>query len=297
MRKGDNLYTSSAIALDADTGAMKWYYQYLPNDAWDFDTHDAHVLVNIKRDGKEVKAALQPNKLGFLFTLDRTNGKLLSATPYVKHVDWAKGYDLETGKPIETPGKRPTMGGPAVDMCPSLQGGRGWAYTAYSPQTGLLYIPANEVCMSYKYVSELAYKRGTPYIGVDWSMKMPLDNMGVVRGVDVNTGEIKWEWWNKAPLFWGGILSTGGGVTFVGTWEGKLVALDSSNGKKLWEFQVGTPLTGPPISFAVGGKQYIAVIGGGKDRALIAAAKEPKLANYMKMTPLGGILAVFALPD
>jgi len=297
MRKGDNLYTSSAIALDADTGKMKWHYQYLPNDAWDFDTHDAHVLVNIKRDGKDVKAALQPNKLGFLFTLDRTNGKLLSAVPYVKHVDWAKGYDLQTGKPMENPGKRPTMGGPAVEMCPSLQGGRGWAYTAYSPQTNLLYIPANEVCMTYKYVSELVFKRGTPYIGVDWSMKMPLDNMGVVRGVDVNTGEIKWEWSNKAPLFWGGILSTGGGLTFVGTWEGKLVALDSSSGKKLWDFQVGTPLTGAPIAYAAGGKQYVAIIGGGKDRALIAAAKEPKLADYMKMTPLGGVLAVFGAPD
>jgi alcohol dehydrogenase (cytochrome c) len=296
MRKGDNLYTSSAVALDADTGKMKWYRQYLPNDAWDYDTMDAHLLLTVKRDGRDVKAAVQPNKLGFLFTLDRTDGKLLSATPFIKNLDWAKGYDLQTGKPIENPGKRPTMGGPPVEMCPSLIGGRNWANAAYNPQTGLLYIPTNETCMSYKYVSELVWKRGTPYVGVDWTVKMPLDNAGAVRAVDINTGAIKWEWWNKAALSWGGILSTGGGVTFVGTWEGKLVALDSTSGKQLWEFQIGTPVTGPPITYSVGGKQYVAVIGGGKDRALIAWGKEPK-ADHMKKTPLGGILGVFALPE
>jgi alcohol dehydrogenase (cytochrome c) len=297
MRKGDNLYTSSAVALDADTGKMKWYFQYLPNDAWDFDTMDAHLLINVKRGGKEVKATLQPNKLGFLFTLDRANGKLLSATPFIKNLDWAKGYDLETGKPIENPGKRPTMGGPAVEVCPALYGGRNWANAAYSPQTGFLYIPANEICMTYKYVSELTWKRGTPYVGVDWTPKMPLDNGGVVRAVDVNTGDIKWEWWNKTPLVWGGIVNTAGGLNFVGTWEGKLMALDQTNGKPLWSFQIGTPVSGPPITYAAGGKQYVAVIAGGKTRALIGLVKEPKLAEHVKKTPLGGVLAVFGLPD
>lgn len=297
MRKGDNLYTSSVLAMDADTGKIKWYYQYLPNDAWDFDTMDAHLLLNVKRDGKEVPAALQPNKLGFLFTLDRTNGKLLAATPFIKHLDWAKGYDLQTGKPIENPGKRPTIGGPALDICPSLYGGRNWANAAYNPQTGLMYIPANEVCMNYKYVSELVWKRGTPYVGVDWTPKMPLDNAGVVRAVDVNTGDIKWEWWNKAPLIWGGLLNTAGGLTFVGTWEGKLVALDHSNGKPLWDFNLGTPVSAPPISYAVGGKQYVAVVAGGKTRALIGMVKEPKLAEHVQKTPLGGMLAVFGLPE
>ncbi|MBI3325898.1 MAG: PQQ-binding-like beta-propeller repeat protein [Nitrospinae bacterium] len=96
---------------------------------------------------------------------------------------------------------------------------------------------------------------------------------------------------------WGGVLSTGGGATFVGTWEGKLVALDNTNGKQLWNFQIGTPVTGPPITYSVGGKQYVAAIAGGKTRALIFAAKEPKLAGHMPKTPLGGILAVFGLPD
>jgi alcohol dehydrogenase (cytochrome c) len=297
MRKGDNLYTSSAVALDADTGKITWHYQYLPNDAWDYDTMDAHLLINVKRDGKEVKGALQPNKLGFLFTLDRANGTLLSATPFIKHLDWAKGYDLQTGKPIENPGKRPTMGGPAVDVCPSLYGGRNWANAAYNPQTGLLYIPANEVCMSYKYVSELVWKRGTPYVGVDWTPKMPFDNAGVVRAVDVNTGEMKWEWWNKAPLVWGGLLNTAGGLTFVGTWEGKLVALDHMSGKPLWNFHLGTPVSAPPITFTAGGKQYVAVIAGGKTRALIGMVKEPKLADHVQKTPLGGVLAVFGLPE
>jgi alcohol dehydrogenase (cytochrome c) len=297
MRKGDNLYTSSVLAMDADTGKIKWHYQYLPNDAWDFDTMDAHLLINVKRDGKDVKAALQPNKLGFLFTLDRVNGKLLSATPFIKHLDWAKGYDLKTGKPIENPEKRPTIGGPAVDICPSLYGGRNWANAAYSPQTGFMYIPANEVCMNYKYVSELVWKRGTPYVGVDWTPKMPLDNAGVVRAVDVNTGDIKWEWWNKAPLVWGGVLNTAGGLTFVGTWEGKLVALDHTNGKPLWDFQLGTPVSAPPITYSVGGKQYVAVIAGGKTRALIGMVKEPKLAEHVKKTPLGGVLAIFGLPE
>lgn len=296
MRRGDNLYTSSAVALDADTGTMKWHFQYLPNDAWDYDTMDAHLLVKVRKDGRDVNAAMQANKLGFLFTLDQGNGKLLAVSPFVKNLDWAKGYDMSTGRPIETPGKRPTAGGPAIDLCPSLLGGRNWANAAYSPQTHLIYMPSNETCMSYKYVSDLVYRRGAPYVGIEWTLKVAGDNGGVLRAIDPNTGAIKWEWWNKAPLLWGGVLSTGGGVTFLGTWEGKLVALDSATGTPLWNFSIGTPVTGPPISYSVGGKQYVAVIAGGKDRSLIFAAKEPKL-DHMKNTPLGGILAVFALPD
>lgn len=296
MRKGDNLYTSSAVALDADTGAMKWHYQYIPNDAWDFDTMDAHLLVKIRKDGRDIDAAIQGNKLGYLFTLDQGNGKLLSATPFVKNLDWARGYDMSTGRPIETPGKRPVVGGPAIDMCPSLLGGRNWANAAYSPQTHLIYMPSNETCMSYKYVSDLVYRRGAPFVGVDWALKLPGDSGGVLRAIDPNTGGIKWEWSNRAPLIWGGVMSTGGGLTFLGTWEGKLVGLDSGTGTPLWNFQIGTPVSGPPITYSVGGKQYIAVIAGGKDRALIFAAKEPKL-DHMKNTPLGGVLAVFGLPD
>jgi alcohol dehydrogenase (cytochrome c) len=297
VRRGDNLYTSSVIALDADTGQMKWYHQYVPNDAWDYDAQDAHLLINVKRDGQEVKAAMEPNKSGFLWTLDRTTGKPLAAVPYVKHLDWAKGYDLQTWKPMEVPGKRPAMGGPAVEVCPSGEGGRGWAYTTYSPQTNLLYIPASELCMSYIYGAQLVHLRGVPYVGAASTLRMPLDNAGVVRAIDVNTGTITWEWWNKAPLLWGGLLSTGGGLVFVGTWEGRLVALESTTGRPLWNFRIGTPVTAAPMTYAVGGTQYVAVIAGGKNRVLTPFSKVPKLAEDMLKVPLGGVLTVFGLPD
>src|SRR5256712_10796476 len=162
MRRGENLYTMSAVALDVDSGKMKWYHQYLANEPWDFDTMAEHHVIDVVRGGQTHKAVVQANKLGYVYTLDRITGKFLSAVPFAKSVTWG-GPDPVTGKGVENPGLRPTMGGPPVEVCPSLLGATGWQPKVYNPKTGYLYIPSNEFCMRYAYVADLTYRRGEPH--------------------------------------------------------------------------------------------------------------------------------------
>src|SRR3989454_1252131 len=162
MRKGDNLYTMSAVALDVDTGKMKRFHQYLANEPWDYDTVAEHHVIDVVRGGQTHKAVVQANKLGYVYTLDRITGKFLSAVPFAKAVTWG-GPEPVTGKGVENPGLRPTMGGPPVEVCPSLLGATGWQPKVYNPKTGYLYIPSNEFCMRYAYVADLTYRRGPLY--------------------------------------------------------------------------------------------------------------------------------------
>jgi alcohol dehydrogenase (cytochrome c) len=295
LRRGDNLYTNSVLALDADTGQLKWYFQYLPNDAWDLDPAHEHLLLDVKRDGAEIKATFQANKLGFAWMLDRRTGKFVRATPFARLQTIFKGVDPATGKVIENPGMRPKLGGPPLQVCPSLFGGRNWAHAAYNPHTGLVYQPSLELCMKYWYPSEIAYKRGALYIGAEFEIYTPLDRAGALRAIDPATGDIVWEWWNRAPLQAGGALTTGGGLVFVGTPEGRLVALNARSGEQLWEFQLGTPVTAPPIAYSVGGRQYVAVVAGGNKGPMDLWGKEPKL-DHLKKLSFGGMLVVFGLP-
>ncbi len=294
MRKGDNLYSNSAIALDADTGKLAWHFQYLPNDPWDMDTTAEHLVVDVMRGGRNVKAVVQANKLGYVYTLDRTSGKFLSAAPFVNLINWGKP-DPETGKAMPVAGA-PKMGGARVEICPGLVGATSWGSKSYSPRTGYMYIPTNEFCVSLGYREELTYQRGAFYTGAVHDHFAKTDQAGALRAFDVNTNRIAWEWWNKTPLI-SFTLATGGDLVFTGTPEGKVVAVDARSGEQLWEFNVGTPVSGGIMSYSVGGKQYIAVAAGGNTRSPAWFAKEPRWAPLFKTVNWGDIVAVFALPD
>ena len=294
MRRGDNLYTMSAVALDVDTGTLKWYHQYLANEAWDFDTMAEHHVIDVVRNGQSHKAVVQANKLGYVYTLDRINGKFLSAAPFVKSLTWG-GPDPATGKGVENAGLRPRMGGPPVEVCPSLLGATGWQPKVYNPKTGYLYIPSNEFCMRYAYVADLTYKKGQLFTGVTTEHLSKAEQAGVLRAFDVNQNKVVWEWSNRTPLI-SHTLSTAGDLVFQGTPEGKVVALNAKNGQELWSFSLGTPQSGGIMSYAVDGKQYLAVAAGGTLRSQVWFGKEPKWGNALKMN-WSDLVVVFGLME
>jgi alcohol dehydrogenase (cytochrome c) len=295
LRKGDNLYTDSVLALDVDTGRMKWYHQYHGNDTWDLDTPHEHLLLTVERGGQQVPITFQPNKTGFYFSLDRSTGRFLAAKRFARFVNIWKDVNPENGKLIENPGMRPAAGAAPMDLCPSIFGGRNWAHAAYHPGTGLVYLPSMEMCNKYSLAKDIEYKRGALYIGADFTAYAPQEQAGAVRAINPAKGETVWEWWTRAPIQAGGVLATDGGLVFAGTQDGKLVALSATKGEQLWEFSLGAPVTGPPITYAAGGKQYLAVVtGGGKVTADLLIGDDPKL-QYLKNVPLGGTLTVFGL--
>jgi alcohol dehydrogenase (cytochrome c) len=295
LRKGDNLYTASALALDADTGRVKWYHQYHANDTWDLDTPHEHLLLTVERGGQQVPITFQPNKTGFYFSLDRSTGRFLAAKRFARFVNIWKDVNPENGQLIENAGMRPAAGAAPMDICPSVFGGRNWAHAAYHPGTGLVYLPSMELCEKYSLAKDIEYKRGALYIGADFTTYAPQDQAGAVRAINPAKGETVWEWWTRAPIQAGGVLATGGGLVFAGTQDGKLVALSATKGEQLWEFSLGAPVTGPPITYAAGGRQYLAVVtGGGKVTADLLIGDDPKL-QYLKNVPLGGTLTVFGL--
>jgi alcohol dehydrogenase (cytochrome c) len=295
LRKGKNLYTDSVLALDVRSGQVKWFRQYHPNDTWDMDTPHEHLLFTINKNGTQIPVTFQPQKTGFYFTLDRSNGKFIQAKQFSKNVNIWSGVNPETGELIENPGMRPAAGAPPMNICPAIFGGRNWAHASYNPKTNLVFLPGMELCNKYSIAKDIEYKRGALYIGADFTAYAPDENAGVVRAIDPTNQKTVWEWWTKAPLQAGGTVATAGGLVFVGTQDGKLVALNQANGKQAWEFSLGAPVTGPPISFAVGGKQYIAVVtGGGKVTGDLLVGDDPKL-QYLKSIPVGGTLTVFGL--
>jgi alcohol dehydrogenase (cytochrome c) len=294
MRRGDNLYTMSSVALDLDTGKLKWHQQHLANEPWDYDTVAEHHVIDVVRNGQTHKAVVQANKLGYVYTLDRLTGKFLSAAPFVKSLTWGKP-DPVTGKGVENPGLRPTMGGPPVVVCPSLLGATGWQPKVYNPKSGHLFIPSNEFCMRYAYVADLAYKKGQLFTGVTTEHFSTQEQAGVLRAFDVSQNKVVWEWSNRTPLI-SHTLATAGNLVFQGTAEGKLVAVDAANGKELWSFNLGTPQSGGIISFAVDGKQYVAVAAGGTLRSAVWFGKEPKWAHATKVN-WSDIVVVFGLGE
>ncbi len=255
VRPGDNLYSCSLVALDADTGKLKWHYQFTPHDVHDWDAIADPVPVDLDMDGRKVKAVIQANRNGFFYALDRANGKLLYAKPYTK-VDWADGIGPD-GRPILISGHEPSDEG--TRTCPGMGGGHNWQGTAYSPQTGLYYFSSTEHCMPF-------YKTKQDFVEGQWYQASTVgrgDEVGSGRilAVDPKTGKIAWQFeMVSAPT--AGVLATAGGLVFTGDAEGYLIALDARSGKALWRFQAGGTIIAPPISYALNGRQYIAVAAG-----------------------------------
>ena len=252
-RAGDNLYADSLVALDADTGRLKWYFQFTQHDEHDYDATQVPVMI----DDGDRKLIAQANRNGFFYVLDRTNGKLISATSYAK-VTWSTTKDA-TGRPVPDKNAVPTPEGNRV--CPGAAGSTNWMSPTYDPQTKLFYVTAREQCDIFATAPQ-PYEAGHAYYG---SAYFPNDEAqpfwGALRALDPATGKVKWEWKHPSPT-WAGVLSTAGGLVFTGDAEGNVIALDATTGKALWHFQCGSSVYSSPMSFAVDGKQYVAVAAG-----------------------------------
>jgi alcohol dehydrogenase (cytochrome c) len=257
VRRGDNLYSGSVVALDADTGKLKWHYQFTPHDVHDWDAISDPVVVDLTLGGRNVKALIQANRNGFFYTLDRTTGKVLRAKPYTK-VTWADGIGAD-GRPHLIPGQDPTEEG--TFACPGLGGGHNWQATAYSRQTGLYYFGSSENC-------HLFYKTKQGFTTGEWYQASTVEGRpndhatGAILAVDPTTGETTWRF-DLVSTPSAGMLATAGGLVFTGDSQGFLIAFDARTGKVLWKFQTGGSVSAPPITYALDGKQYIAVAAGG----------------------------------
>jgi alcohol dehydrogenase (cytochrome c) len=265
LRKGDNLYSTATVAIDVKTGQIKWHYQNTPNDGWDYD--GVNEFVTFDMDGKRVGAKADRN--GFFYINDAATGKLVNAFPFVSKITWANGIDLKTGRPNYVADNRPGdptgpgadgAKGKAVFSAPSFLGGKNQMPMAYSPKTGLFYVPANEWGMEI-WNEPVTYKKGAAYLGAGFTIK-PLydDYIGSLRAVNPKTGKIEWEVKNEAPL-WGGVL-VAGDLVFWGTPEGYLKAADAKTGKVVWQFQTGSGIVAPPVTWKDGNDQFISVVSG-----------------------------------
>ncbi len=253
VRNGDNLFTCSLLALDLASGKMKWYFQFTPHDTHDWDAQSWPVLIDTEIGGRRRQAVLHANRNGFFYALDRVTGEFLRATPLIDKVTWAKGID-DKGRPIKLPDSEPTPNGNWV--CPSVKGATNWMGQSYNPVAGLLYVLTLEQCgMYYRSAQQ-------PQPMKNFSGGGATEEGGQVflRALDPKTGKRVWEYpMTGAGRMWTGVVSTAGGIIFSGDDDGHVVALDTKNGKNLWHFNVGEMLTASPITYAVDGKQYIAI--------------------------------------
>jgi alcohol dehydrogenase (cytochrome c) len=259
-RPGDNLYTCSVVALDADTGKLKWYFQFSPHEDHDWDSDEPPVLFNATIDGKPRKLMGFANRNGFYYVLDRTNGKFITGQPFVKET-WAKGLDAN-GRPILAPNEEPTLGAGTL-VYPSITGGVDWTSPSYSPETGLFYVSAHETG-AYFIKGTGKIEPGPPKGIVGGGGIRALageQSYGAIRALQATTGKRVWEFKMLAPA-WVPVLSTAGGLVFSGSDEGNFFALDALTGKPLWEFFMGHAARSNPISYEIDGKQYIFVTAG-----------------------------------
>ncbi len=289
-----NLWTSSQLAFDADTGKIVWGYQYTPSDVWDYDGVNEAVLAELKIGGKKTPVLLHADRNGFFYVLNRVNGKLISAEPVVP-VNWAKGVDLNTGMPIEDPTKRPRLGVWARNVCPNLIGGKNWEPMSFSQQTGLVYIPLFNMCMDIANKNE-EYTPGKFYLASEFNLDMAgSEGKNLAEFVAWDPVAKKKVWGIKEDLpFLGGAMTTGGGLVFYGNQHGDLKAVNAANGEVLWTFDVGTGILQSPITYVAGGKQYVAVVAG---RTKGPPSFFGKIGQrVIDASPEGGMLVVFELP-
>jgi lanthanide-dependent methanol dehydrogenase len=315
QRPGDNKWSMSIFARNPDTGVAKWVYQMTPHDEWDYDGVNEMILTDQQVGGQARKLITHFDRNGLGYTLDRDNGELLVAEKFDPKVNWTTGVDMNKSSP--------TYGRPTVvkqystdqngedhnnkGICPAALGSKDEQPAAYSPDTGLFYVPTNHVCMDYE-PFKVSYTAGQPYVGATLSMYPPQGetNMGNFIAWDGKTGKIAWS--NKEQFsVWSGAMSTAGGVVFYGTLEGYLKAVDAKTGKELYKFKTPSGIIGNVMTYEHGGKQYVAVlsgVGGWAGIGLAAGLTNPTdglgavggyaaLSNY---TALGGQLTVFVLP-
>lgn len=288
MRPGKNLYTDSLLAIDPDTGALKWYYQYTANDTWDYDGVNTPMLTNITYKGKSYKAVVEANRNGYFYAIDRTTGKLIYAKVFV-HDTSIKG--IVNGQAVGNDAVRPALD-KTIFTCPSFLGGKNWWPAAVDPATNMAYVPTLHACMSMTGVP-VSYAAGLPYLGETFKMEPDPTSPGVLgsfQAIDLSTGKQVWQKKTAAP--WdGGAMATAGGVVFSGTPDGHLLAFNGKTGKTLWTSPyLGSGIIASPISYQVNGKQYVAVWSGWGGVWPIWSGK---LGAPLAKAPRGGQLYVF----
>lgn len=309
QRPGDNRWSMTVFARDPDTGVAKWVYQMTPHDEWDYDGVNEMMLINTTVDGKDRKVLVHPDRNGFTYTIDRATGELLVAEKFDPVVNWATHIDMQTGRPQVVPRFSTQHNGEDVNttnICPAALGTKDQQPSAYSPKTGLVYIPTNHVCMDYE-PFRVSYTAGQPYVGATLSMFPPKgDNfMGNFIAWDPGKGKIVWS--KEEPFsVWSGALATAGDVVFYGTLEGYLKVVDAKTGDELYSFKTPSGIIGNVMTYEHNGKQYVGVfsgVGGWAGIGLAAGLTNPNdglgavggyaaLNNY---TRLGGQLTVFAI--
>jgi len=315
QRPGDNKWSMTIFARDADTGMAKWVYQMTPHDEWDFDGVNEMILADVDVGGTTHKALVHFDRNGFGYTLDRTNGALLVAEKFDPKVNWATKVDMDKnsktyGRPLvvsqysteQTGEDKNTKG-----VCPAALGTKDEQPAAYSPDTKLFYVPTNHVCMDYE-PFKVSYVAGQPYVGATLSMYPPPGekNMGNFIAWDAGKGKIVWSVPEQFSV-WSGALATAGGVVFYGTLEGYLKAVDAKTGKELYKFKTPSGIIGNVTTYEHRGKQYVAIlsgVGGWAGIGLAAGLTDPQAglgavggyAGLRDYTSLGGQLTVFALP-
>jgi lanthanide-dependent methanol dehydrogenase len=312
QRPGDNKWSMTIWARDADTGVAKWVYQMTPHDEWDFDGVNEMVLADVNIGGKTVPAVLHFDRNGFGYTLNRVTGELLVAKKFDPQVNWASEVDLKTGRPVVDKKYSPGTTGPDVDVkgiCPAALGSKDEQPSSYDPTTGYVLVPTNHVCMTYE-PFQVEYTAGQPYVGATLTM-FPTPNshggMGNFIAWDPAVGKIVW---SNAERFsvWSGALTTDSGLTFYGTLEGYLKAVDTKTGKELWKFKMPSGIIGNVFSYQYNGKQYVGVysgIGGWAGIGMAAGLTEGTAGlgavggykDLARFTTLGGSLFVFSLPE
>jgi alcohol dehydrogenase (cytochrome c) len=268
-RDGDNLYSDCVVALDADTGKLKWHYQFSPHDEFDYDATQVPVLADLEVNGRMRKLMFWANRNGLYYSLDRSTGEFLKGTPFTK-VNWMDGFDAK-GRPVKVAGKAPTREGTLI--YPSNQGATNWYSPSFSPRTGLFYIPAWDNTWSIYVKGEEEYKEGQRYTsgthrssfslnrGAQNNTRKPEDGNGAVIAVDAVTGQKKWSY-NMVDVTDAGILTTASDLLFSGNREEYFFALDARTGKELWRSPLGGPIANGPMTYSVNGKQYVATAAG-----------------------------------
>jgi len=301
QRPGDNLYTASTIAVDMATGRIKGHFQYTPNESWDWDEVSPPILVDFQRNGRTVKGLIDVARNGYLWFLERGTGpiKFVSGTPYVKH-DTFRGLDPVSGRPDVVPERKPATGKTA-EFCPSHWGGKNWPPIAFSPLTRMIYVPANEnLCTSMEGLP-VKYNPGSAFTGARNALAIApgADHIGEVQAWNVDTGARVWTHPYPRSSNWGPMLATGGGLVLSGGTSDRMFhAFDARTGKLLWEFPTNSGVIGQPSTFALDGRQYIAVQSGwGIDaRAMQGRLNAVKPGEFPEV-PEGGAVWIFALGD